>query len=108
MPDAKLPSIKAALLPQVAPDAFLLSDGAPQYQAIANAAGLGYWMLVAGRRSRHTPNTYHLNTVNSLHAQWTTFVRPFCGPAAKNLEGYARWLIARRAGYLSAFRSLLA
>ena len=109
MPDATLPSIRAALLPQVAPDAFLLSDGAPQYQRIATAAGLGCWMrLVTGRRSRHAPKTCQLNTVNSLHAQRTTLVRPFCGPAATNLEGYARWLIARPAKYRPAFHSLLA
>lgn len=106
--DTKQPTIRAALLPRVAPDALLLSDGAPQYQAIATAAGLGYWMLVGGRRSPYTPATYHLNTVNSLHAQLKAFLRPFCGPASKNLDGYARWLIARRGGYLPAFRKLLA
>ncbi|WP_176556282.1 IS1595 family transposase [Rubellimicrobium rubrum] len=107
MPDTKQPSIEAALLPRIAPDVFLLSDGAPQYGAIAKAAGLGYWMLVAGRRSRITPATYHLNTVNGLHARWKTFRRPFCGPATKNLDGYARWMLARAEGYLPAFRRLL-
>jgi len=108
MPDRKRPTIQAVLLAQVAPDTFLLSDGAPQFQAIANDSGLGYWMLVGGRRSRYTAATYHLNTVNSLHAQWKAFLRPFCGPASKNLDGYARWLIARQNGYLTAFRCLFA
>lgn len=108
IPDTRQPTIAAALLPQVAPDALLLSDGAPQYQAIATAAGLGYWMLVGGRRSFRTPATYHLNTINSLHARWKEFLKPFRGPATRNLDGYARWLIARREGYLPAFRRLLA
>ena len=106
--DNKQPAIAAAHVSQLAPDAFLLSDGAPQYGAIAKAAGWGYWMLVAGRRSPYTPTTYHLSTVNGLHSRWKAFLRPFCGPASKNLDAYARWLIARRNGYLPAFRSLLA
>lgn len=108
IPDRRQPTIAAALLPQVAPDALLLSDGAPQYEAIAKAAGMGYWMLVGGRRSRLTPTTYHLNTVNSLHARWKAFLKPFRGPATRNLDGYARWLIARCDGYLPVFRRLLA
>jgi len=107
MPDTKQPSIATALLRRIAPDSFLLSDGAPQYGAIARQAGLGYWMLVAGPRSRYTPANYHLNTVNGLHARWKGFRRPFCGPATKNLAGYARWIICRAGGYLPVFRHLL-
>lgn len=101
-------AIGAVLVAQLAPDAFLLSDGAPQYGAIAKTKGWGHRMLVAGRRSSHTPATYHLSTVNALHSRWKAFLRPFCGPASKNLDAYARWMIARRDGYLPAFRSLLA
>lgn len=108
LPDATRPSIAAALLPRICPDVFLLSDGAPQYQAIARQAGLGYWMLVAGRRSSRTPSTYHLNTVNGLHGRWKVFLRPFCGPATKNLELYARWFSRGKDEYLTIFRQMLA
>lgn len=107
MPDTKQPSIEAALLPRIAPDSYLLSDGAPPYGAIAKAAGLRYWMLVAGRRSPYTPATYHLNTVNGLHERWKGFLRPFRGPATKNLEAYARWMIFRAEGYLPVFRRMI-
>ncbi|MEB8386703.1 hypothetical protein OO012_05635 [Rhodobacteraceae bacterium KMM 6894] len=35
---------------------------------------------------------------NSLHARYGRFIKPFCGPATKNLDGYIRWLEVRLAG----------
>jgi hypothetical protein len=34
----------------------------------------------------------HIQNVNSLHARYGTFIKPFCWPATKNLDGYIRWL----------------
>jgi transposase-like protein len=107
MPDKTLPSIDAALVPLVAGDAMLLFDGAPQYEKIARARKLGYKVLIAGKRSPTAPASYHLNTVNNVHSSWKAFLRPFCGPASKNLNAYAHWFLARRAGYLPAFRAML-
>lgn len=108
--DAKQPTIDAALAPQVASDAMVLFDGAPQYEAIAKAHGLSYWVLVGGKRSKATPNAFHLNSVNELHAEWKRdFRTPFRGPATKYLAGYARWMVARRKGdAVGAFRAMLA
>ncbi len=92
----KQPSIDAALMPQVARDAMVLFDGAPQYEAIAKARGLSYHVLIGGRRRRRTPKAFHLNTVNSLHADWDKFIPLWRGPATKYLDGYARWMVARR------------
>lgn len=107
MPDKTLPSIDAALVPLVAGDAMLLFDGAPQYEKIARARKLGYKVLISGERGPTTPASYHLNTVNNVHSSWKAFLRSFCRPASKNLNAYAHWFFARRAGYLPAFRMLL-
>ncbi|MGR3565059.1 MAG: IS1595 family transposase [Heliomarina sp.] len=108
--DNKQPTIEAALMPQVAPDAMVLFDGAPQYEAIARTRGFSYTVLVSGRRWKSTPKAYHLNTVNSLHAEWKgEFRKKWRGPASKYLDGYARWMVARRHGDpLTIFRALLA
>lgn len=107
MPDKSQPSIDAALVPRVAEDAMLLFDGAPQYEAIARKNNRGFKVLIGGKRGTSTPASFHLNTVNGIHSSWKAFMLPFCGPASKNLGVYAGWFIARRVGYLPAFRSLL-
>lgn len=102
-------TLDAVLAPQVATDAVVLFDGAPQYQAVARARGLSHSVLVAGRRGARTPPAYHLNTVNALHAQWKEIRTTWRGPATKYLDGYARWLVARRDGDPAAvFRAMLA
>ncbi|MDO5758792.1 MAG: IS1595 family transposase [Rhodobacterales bacterium] len=95
--DTLQPTIDAALVPQVAPDAIVPFDGAPQYEAIAKANKITYEVLIKGRRGRRTPKAHHLNSVNSLHAEWKKDFQPIWrGPATKNLDGYTRWMVARR------------
>jgi transposase-like protein len=109
IPDTRQPSIEAALVPQVSPDAMVLFDGAPQYEAIAKARGISYEVLIAGRRSPRMPKAYHLNSVNSLHAQWKRdFRKRWRGPATKYLDGYTRWMVARQnTEPLAMFRAIL-
>jgi hypothetical protein len=103
------PKIEAALVPQVARDAFVLFDAAPQYEAIAKARGLSYKVLVGGRRKKNMPKAWHLNTVNLLHSQWKRDFRgKFRGPATKYLDGYARWMVARRSqDPVALFRAII-
>jgi len=56
------------------------------------------------------PKAYHLNSVNSLHSEWKRDFRGrWRGPATKYLDGYARWMVARRQGNpLAMFRSIIA
>jgi transposase-like protein len=105
----KQPDIEAALIPQVSSDALLLFDRAPQYEAIAKARGISYEILLAGKRSARMPKAYHLNSVNSLHALWKAdFRKKWRGPATKYLDGYTRWMVARRGGDgLATFRAML-
>ena len=108
--DIRQPTLDAALTPQVAPDAMVLFDGAPQYEAVAKARGLSHHVLVAGRRGKRTPKAYHLNSVNSLHAEWKNdFRKIWRGPATKCLGGYTRWMAARRdTDPLALFRAIIA
>lgn len=108
--DEKQLTIEAVWLPQVAADAILLFDGAPQYEAAARTRGLSYKVLVGGRRTRTTPKAYHLNSVNGLHSEWKSgFCKPFRGPATKYLAGYAKWMVARHKGdAVGVFRAMLA
>ena len=90
-------TLQPTIVPQVAFDAMVLLNGAPQYEAIARARGTSYNVLVAGRRTKRMPKTYHLNSVSSLHPEWKRDFRGrWRGPAAKYLDGYTRWMLARR------------
>ena len=110
MADTLQPTIETTLVPQVAPDAMVLFDGAPQYEAIARARGISYKVLVAGRRTKRMPKAYHLNSVNSLHSEWKRDFRGrWRGPETKYLDGYTRWMVARRdSDPLAIFRSIIA
>lgn len=106
--NVRQPTLDAALAPEVAPDAMVLFDGAPQYAAVARTRGLSHHVLVGGRRRKRTPMAYHLNTVNALHAQWDEISKSWRGPATKYLDGYARWLAARRDGDpIALFRAIV-
>lgn len=105
--NVSLPSISAALLPIMAPDAVLCTDGHLTYEQLAKATQIPHFALNGGKRSRRTPKTHHINTVNSLIGRYRVFIGPFCGPATKYLTAYGRWYAAREnsdRNYLSIFR----
>lgn len=95
IPDVSQPAVAAALLPVMAPDAVLCTDGHLTYETLAKAKKIPHFALNGGRRSKSTPKTHHINTVNGLISRYRTFIRPFCGPSTKNLTAYGRWLAAR-------------
>jgi hypothetical protein len=109
--DADQAAISGALLPVLAPDAVLCTDGFVTYERIAKDERIPHFVLNAGRRTKRTPRSHHINTVNALISRFRAFMQPFCGPASKNLAAYGRWYAARNnAGpsYLDALRPLLA
>lgn len=109
--DAGQAAISGALLPVMAPDVVLCTDGFVTYERIAKDERIPHFALNAGRRSKRTPRSHLINTVNTLIGQFRAFMQPFCGPAPKNLAAYGRWHAARNnAGrsYLDAIRLLLA
>lgn len=92
------------------PDAVLCTDGHVTYEAIAKTTRITHFALNGGRRSRRTPKTHHINTVNALISRYREFIRPFCGHASRNLKSYGRWHAARENNdrdYLTIFRAFL-
>lgn len=98
LPNGKSATLESALKPLVPGDAVLCSDGASGYASLAAKGGIEH--VVVGRKpgTRIAAGCYHIQTVNSLHARYEAFIKPFCGPATKNLNGYIRWLEVRLAG----------
>ena len=109
--DAGQKAISGALLPVMAPDAALCTDGFVTYERIAKDERIPHFALNAGRRTKRTPRSHHINTVNAFIGRFRTFMQPFCGPASKNLAAYGRWHAARNnadSSHLDALRLLLA
>ncbi len=109
--DAGQAAISGALLPVMAPDAVLCTDGFVTYERIAKDEHIPHFALNAGRRTKRTPRSHHINTVNALIGRFRAFMQPFCGPASKNLAAYGRWHAARNnedRSYLDALRLMLA
>jgi len=84
--------------PLVPSDAVLCSDGGNGYKDLAAARGLEHFVVGSKPGTRVTSGCYHIQNVNSLHASYKGFIKPFCGPATKNLNGYIRWLEERLSG----------
>jgi len=109
--DAGQAAISGALLPVMARDAVLCTDGFATYERIAKDERIPHFALNAGRRSGRTPRSHHINTVNALIGRFRAFMQPFCGPSSKNLTAYGRWHATRNnadRSYLEVLRTLLA
>ncbi len=91
-----------SMKPLLPPDAVLCSDGASGYATMAANSGIEHFVVGSKPGTRVTAGCYHIQNVNSLHARYDTFIKPFCGPATKNLNGYIRWLEVRLTGMVPA------
>lgn len=98
LPNRKSATLERAMKPLVPGDAVLCSDGADGYKKVAATGGIEHFMVGSKPGTRVAAGCYHIQNVNSLHARYNRFIKPFCGPATKNLSGYIRWLEARLAG----------
>jgi hypothetical protein len=109
--DAGQAAISGGLLPVMAPDAVLCTDGHATCKRIAKIERLPQFALNGGRRSKRPPRSHHINTVNALIGRFRAFMHPFCGPASKNLAAYGRCHAGRDnadRSYLDVLRMLLA
>jgi hypothetical protein len=88
---------------RVRPDAVLCSDGDGAYRMFARARGIPHYRIDAKNGPKVIHGAFHIQTVNSLHSRFKAFMKPFCGPATKNLPAYIAWFITRLAG--CAFRA---
>lgn len=97
LPDRRAESLVAVLEARVGRDAVLCSDGDGAYGLFARTHGLPHYQIDATHGPRVIQAAFHIQTVNSLHSRFKAFIRPFCGPATKNLSAYIAWFIARLA-----------
>ena len=84
-----------ALDRQLTPDVVLCSDGDPVYRLFAEKHGLPHHAIHSNSRQRVIDRVFHIQTVNSMHQRFKTFIRPFRGPATRYLDGYIQWFLAR-------------
>ena len=95
LPDRRAESLVAVLEARISRDAVLCSDGDGAYGLFARAHGLPHYRLDATRGPKVIRAAFHIQTVNNVHSRFKAFMRPFCGPATKNLPAYIAWFIAR-------------
>lgn len=105
IPDRKPSTIEGCLLPLVPSDAILCSDKASAYSDLAKTLGIEHFTVGSKPGERVKNGCFHIQNVNSLHAQYKRFIRLFRGPATKYLDGYIGWLEARL-GKMSAKTAL--
>lgn len=91
-----------AMLPLVSADIVLCSDGAKRHRKLAARGAIEHFVVGSKAGTRVTAGCYHIQAVNSLHARYNKFIRPFCGPVTNYLGGYIRWLEVRIAGVTPA------
>ena len=72
----------------MARDAVLCTDGFATDERIAKDERIPHFAPNAGRRSKRTPQSHHINTVNALIGRFRAFMQPFCGPSSRNLATY--------------------
>ena len=102
LPNRRAESLVAVLEDRVRHDAVLCSDGEGAYLMFARARGMPHYRNDAKQGPRVIQNAFHIQTVNSLHSRFKVFMKPFCGPATKNLHAYIAWFVARLAGQTTA------
>ena len=95
LPNRQSATLERAMKPLLPPDAVLCSDGAKGYATMAANSGIEHVVVGSKPGRRVAAGCYHIQNVNSLHARYRKFIKPFCGPATKNLNGYIRWLEVR-------------
>lgn len=96
LPDRRIRTIVQSLSPIISRDAALCSDGLAGYEKFAKATGVSHFVLGSKPGKRKINQSFHIQNINALHAQYKEFIRPFPGPATKYLNGHVDWFMARR------------
>jgi transposase-like protein len=97
LPDLTASTIKAALMPMLAPDALLCTDASRAYDSIARDAGLHHEPLNIAAGERVRDRVFHLQNVNAYDSRLKQWMRRFNGVATRYLDSYLgwRWMIER-------------
>ena len=91
--DRRAESLVARLEAHVGRDAVLCSDGDGAYGLFARRRAMPHYRLHPKTGPRIIDTAFHIQTVNNLRSRFESFMKLFCGPATKNLPGYAAWFI---------------
>ena len=102
LPDRRAENLVAVLEDRVRHDAVLCSDGDGAYRMFTRSRRMPHYRIDAKHGPKVIHGAFHIQTVNSLHSRFKAFMKPFCGPATKNLPAYIAWFIARLAGQITA------
>ena len=107
LPEVTAEAVRDRLLPAIAKDAILVTDGAPWFGPVGLSLGVTHQRLnqSAGERRR---GELHLQTVNSRHERLESFLRPRRGIATKYLDSYLAWYHLAVLPKLPTPRSILA
>jgi len=86
--------VSAALLPTIATDAALCTDGHAIYEAVARTTRITHFALNGGKRPRRTPKAHHINTVNASIRRYRDFIRRILRSSVAEPQGLRS--VARR------------
>ncbi len=89
-------TIYKALAPCIPKDVILCSDKLSGYGKFAQIRSLEHHVLANAPGKRVVGSAFHVQNVNSMHAAYRRFIRPFKGPASKYLGYYLGWFLMRK------------
>lgn len=98
MSDRSATPVVATLEKRLRPDTVLCSDGDAAYGFFARKKGISHYRIDPKNGPFVIDKAFHIQNINSLHDRFERFMKPFRGPATKNLPFYASWFIARTLG----------
>lgn len=95
LPELRYEHFETALDAALAPDAMLFSDSAAVYRRYSVNRGRFLEQINARRGILVRNGVIHIQNANSFHARLKEFMKPFRGPASKNLSAYVGWMTFR-------------
>jgi transposase-like protein len=91
LPDLTAPTIKAELMPMLAPEALLCTDANRAYGTIARDTGLRHEALNIAAGERVRDRVFHIQNVNAYDSRLKQWMRRFNGVATRYLDSYLGW-----------------
>jgi transposase-like protein len=91
LPDLTAPTIKAELIPMLAPDALLCTDASRSYGAIARDAGIRHEPVNIAAGERVRDRVFHIQNVNAYDGRLKQWMHRFNGVATRYLDSYLGW-----------------
>lgn len=87
-----LSELKPDLLPRLASDIVLCSDGHMNYYWLTRKENIKHVELNASANERVKDKVFHIQNVNNYHGKLKSWIQRFKGVASKNLHKYVGWM----------------